>query len=149
MVEYTPTKKKTARRKKVAKPKIPPPVRLVMSLFAPGMSLMHRAGLGWLACTFDFIEREVRDCRIEEYRLPGWPWTDEKPPWRIEPQRITLEFGEPTAAAEFLKRLFAIAFQVKDNLIYLPGQYGGRTIPFEVRAMIQQGLTLTFLQHGK
>ena len=93
MTEATPTRKKSAQKKKAATKKLPPPVRLEMSLFAPGMSLMHRAGLGGLACTLDHIEREVRDGRIGDDHLPGGPWQDGKPPWSIEPQRIILEFG--------------------------------------------------------
>src|SRR5262249_52659287 len=63
--------------------------------------------------------------------------------------QLTLSFGKPEAAGEYLKRLFALGFQVKDGLIYLPGQYGDVPPPLSVRAELQQGLTLTFLQHGQ
>ena len=57
--------------------------------------------------------------------------------------------GVAENAGEFLKRLFAFAFQTKDRLIYLPGQYPDPPPSLAVRAELQAGLTLTFLQHGK
>lgn len=151
----TATRKKAARKKstkkKAASRKPPAPAMLEMSLFAPGMSLMHRAGLGGLVCTLEAIHRDVRDGRIiDDNLLPGGPWPDvETPPWTIEPQRVVLHFGEPGKAAEYLQRLFAFAFQIQGGLLYLPGQYGDREPPVEVRALLQLGMTLTFLQHGK
>lgn len=144
------TKKKAA-KKKAAASRQPPPAMLEMSLFAPGMSLMHRAGLGGLVCTLEAIHRDVRDGRIiDDNLLPGGPWPDvETPPWTIEPQRVVLHFGEPGKAAEYLQRLFAFAFQIRDGLIFLPGQYGDVPPPVEVRALLQNGMTLTFLQHNK
>ena len=118
---------------KVTKP--PPPDRLTMRLFGPGMSLLHRAGLGGLACTL----------RAMESQFPKGEC-----PWLIEPQAVTLLFEEPAKAGEYLKRLFAFAFAVgkTDGLIRLPGQYliepSGAVL-----ADLQAGLTLTFLQHGK
>jgi hypothetical protein len=63
---------------------------------------------------------------------------------------ITLNFGTSENAAEFLKRLFGLAFTTRDGLICLNGQYAARDEPQPAaRAEIQNGLTLTFLQHGK
>jgi len=124
-----------------------PPSSLTMSLFAPGMTILHRAGLGGLACTLKYIERAYNMGIVLEEELPG-DWSEGRPPWEITEQSVTLHFGEPEKAGEFLKRLFAIAFQIKDGLIYLPGQYD-REPSMAVRAALQSGLTLTFLQHGK
>ena len=67
----------------------------------------------------------------------------------IKDDEITLRFGQPELARDYLKRLFLIAFGLKDGLIWLPGQYGDMPPSLAVRAEIQAGLTLTFLQHGK
>ena len=48
-----------------------------------------------------------------------------------------------------MRYLFLLSFRLKDGLIYLPGQYGDMPPSLAVRAEIQAGLTLTFLQHGK
>lgn len=131
---------------KVARP--PAPDHLTMRLFAPGMSLLHRAGLGGLACTLRAMEELHREVRLPKTKLPG-PFKDDRPPWEIEPQSVTLHFGRPENAEEYLKKVFAFAFAIrKDGLIRLPGQFA--TEPSAaVLADMQAGLTLTFLQHGK
>lgn len=131
---------------KVKKP--PEPDQLTMDLFAPGMSAIHRAGLGGLACTLRAIERLWEDDRVSSRDLPA-PWSDGHPPWEIDSRRITLRFGKPENAEPYLRKLFALTFTVrKDGLISLLGQFP--TNPSAaVLADLQQGLTLTFLQHGK
>lgn len=119
-----------------------------MRLFDPGMSMLHRAGLGGLACTLRYIERAYREEQISEDEIPGIPWNDNTPPWSIDKLEVTLNFGEPEHAGEFLKRLFSLAFQIRDSLIYLPGQYIHPPSK-EVLIDLQSGLTLTFLQHGR
>lgn len=123
------------------------PDHLTMRLFAPGMTLLHRAGLGGLACTLKYIEQAREQGTLTDEEIPGEPWV-EGPPWIIDEQSVTLRFGVVEHAAEYLKKLFDVAFQIKDRLIYLPGQYA--TEPNQaVRADLQAGLTLTFLQHGR
>jgi CRISPR-associated protein Cas8a1/Csx13 len=122
--------------------------RLRMDLFAPGMTLLHRAGLGGLACSLRAIDRAYQDGRLTADEVPGGPWPEQQPPWKITAQEITLDFGKAEQASDFLKRLFRIAFAVKDGMIYLPGQYD-QDPPLVVRAELQNGLTLTFLQHGR
>jgi len=124
------------------------PKSLCLNLHEPGMTPMHRAGLGGLACTLAALARAVKAKSWPQEHTPGWPWAaDDQPPWEITPQSVVLHFGAPTAAQEYLRRLFDYAFQTKDGLIYLPGQYATEPA-FEVRAFLQSGLTLTFLQHG-
>lgn len=126
------------------------PSELVMPLFAPGMTVMHRAGLGGLASTLRALEWAVKQGKLSANSVPGGPWPNGKPPWLIEPDRLTLRFGKPEAAGEFLKRLFAYAFQItKQGLIYLPGQFGGKDASSPILADLQQGLILTFLQHNQ
>lgn len=131
------------------KPVVPAdaPSTLTMSLFAPGMTVLHRAGLGGLACTLKYIERALAMGALWDDDVPGGPWKD-GPPWKIDAQTVTLDFGKPEAAGEFLKRLFKIGFGLKDGLIYLPGQYSQEP-SLAVRSELQAGLTLTFLQHGR
>jgi CRISPR-associated protein Cas8a1/Csx13 len=119
-----------------------------MQLFAPGMSALHRAGLGGLASTLKAIERRHARGQIPDAKLPG-PLVGGNPPWVIEPTSVTLRFGKPERAAAYLKRLFAVAFSIgHDGLIFLPGQFDGEP-GAALLADLQAGLTLTFLQHGK
>lgn len=110
------------------------PDHLTMSLFAPGMSTIHRAGLGGLACTLKAMEGQFSGASL---------------PWEVERQTITLKFGKPELAGAYLKRLFEFAFRLRnDGLISLPGQFGEEPSA-AVLADLQAGMTLTFLQHGK
>ena len=119
-----------------------------MRLFAPGMSALHRAGLGGLACTLKAIERQHENGQLAKAKLPA-PYVDDQPPWEIDEQSITLRFGKPEKAATYLQRLYEFAFAIrKDGLIDLPGQHNGDAI-VPVLADLQSGMTLTFLQHGK
>ena len=124
------------------------PDHLKMHLFAPGMSLLHRAGLGGLACTLRAMERQHEAGLLTKAKLPA-PFADGNAPWEIDEQWVTLRFGKPDNAGEYLKKLFAFAFGIRQNgLIELVGQYA--TEPSTpVLADLQSGLTLTFLQHGK
>src|SRR5262245_10675793 len=131
---------------KVTKP--PAPNHITMRLFAPGMSLLHRAGLGGLACTLKAIQREYEAGRLSNSKLPA-PFNDGIPPWAINEQSVTLTFGKPENAGDYLKKLFAFAFGIrKDGLITLPGQHAVEPGAPGV-ADLQSGLTLTFLQHGR
>ena len=120
---------------------------LTMHLFAPGMSLLHRAGLGGLACTLKVMEQMAKDGLLPKAKLPA-PFLDNSGPWEITEDSITLRFGTPESAGDYLKKLFAFAFQIKDGLIYLPGQYGDVPPSLAVLAALQDGIQNTFLQHG-
>jgi CRISPR-associated protein Cas8a1/Csx13 len=119
-----------------------------MHLFAPGMSALHRAGLGGLACTLKALERESAADRLGNDKLPG-PVVGGAYPWEVTDDTVTLRFGKPELAGEYLQKLFAFAFQITDSgLIYLPGQHD--TKPADaILADLQAGFTLTFLQHGR
>jgi CRISPR-associated endonuclease/helicase Cas3 len=138
-----------ATRCPMAKVKAPAPDRLRMELFAPGMTALHRAGLGGLACTLRHIERAWEQGALADEEAPGGPWPDGRPPWEIDGRSVLLLFGGPERAREYLRRLFALAFGLRDGLIYLPGQYAPPAPGVAVRADLQLGLTLTFLQHNK
>ncbi len=128
-------------------PPQPPPAELRLRLFAPGMTPLHRAGLGGLACTLRAMER-ARDAGVlGDDQLPG-DWAA-GPPWSVSEDEVVLRFGSPASAGEYLRRLFGFAFQIRDGVIYLPGQYPDPAPSLAVRAELQTGLTLTFLQHGK
>ena len=131
---------------KVAKPAAPD--HLTMTLFAPGMTAMHRAGLGGLACTLKAMEHQYEADLLRTNKLPG-PVADGVYPWDITDDAVTLRFGKPTHARDYLKKLFAFAFSITPSgLIYLPGQH--RSQPSDaILAALQSGFTLTFLQHGR
>lgn len=124
------------------------PTELVLSLYAPQMDALLRAGVGGLAAVLNYLEEEAKSGKATD-EFPGGPWNDGKPPWKIESDRVTLEFGNPENAGEYLKRLFEQAFQIEtsDNVIDLPATY--RIQDRMVRAYLQRGLMLTFLQHGQ
>jgi CRISPR-associated protein Cas8a1/Csx13 len=124
------------------------PDHLTMNLFAPGMSALHRAGLGGLACTLKAMERQYAAGTLRNDKLPA-PYEDDNPPWKIDEQTVTLQFRKPEKAGKYFEKLFGYAFEVrKDGLISLPGQYDIEPSA-AVLADLQAGLTLTFLQHGR
>ena len=104
---------------------------LTIDLFEPGMSALHRAGLGGLACSL--------------VRL-SWP----KDEYSVEDgRRVTLRWpGGPAGAGAFLERLYSSAFGLEHGLIHLPGAYGKVGPSAQVKALLQRGLSQTILQFG-
>jgi CRISPR-associated protein Cas8a1/Csx13 len=133
--------------KAVKPPPAPPPNQLVMKLFAPGMSAVHRAGLGGLACTLKAMERLYDNRLLSADKVPG-PVVQGTYPWEIADDQIILHFGKPDYAGNYLRRLFEFAFQIRDGVIYLPGQYPDPPPTLAIRAALQDGMQNTFLQHG-
>ncbi len=107
---------------------------LSIDLFQPGMSPLHRAGLGGLAATLRSIERD----RPVDQHPPGQ--------WSLNHRRVELTWDSPQGAKPFFKRLYELSFQIKNGLINLPGSHG--KIPPEVLAELQQGMSMTILQFG-
>src|SRR5262245_60546444 len=101
--------KKTSVAKKM--PQATPPDHLTMKLFAPGMTLLHRVGLGGLACTLKAIERQYADGLLAESKLPG-RFDGDSPPWEIAVDTVTLRFGKPERAEWYLRKLFEFAFDI-------------------------------------
>lgn len=132
------------------KPKVAPTksTTLTMSLTTPGMGPLHRAGLGGLAATLAALRAAHQDGKVNRAALPGAINRDGTYPWTVEETSITLEFGAPESATTYLQKLFAFAFDLKNGLIYLPGQHDG-SADNAVLAELQSALTLTFIQHGK
>ncbi len=127
------------------KEKIPAPSSLTMDLNAPGMTAMHRAGLGGLAATLRRVDIARRN---NPNAIKNNPW-NEAFSWNVQATTITLNFGAANQAAKFLRWLFEFAFQIRDDLIWLPGMEDmEKPLPKEVRAYLQQSVLLTFLQHG-
>lgn len=109
---------------------------LKCDLFEPGMTPLHRAGLGGLVATLRWIERNPPDMEH-----PVGQWT-------IDERSVILTWEETTETNRFFDWLFKLAFQIRDGLIYLPGQYGELPPPLEVRAALHEGLLLSFYDHG-
>ena len=130
----------------MAKAKKPPPPRgLTLELHAPGMTPIHRAGLGGLAATLVALERRIKRGRVPDEQIPVN--TEGGAAWEVTPHAVTLTWGDPAAAGAYLEALFAFAFQIADGLIDLPGTYRADQSR-AVRAELQHGLTLSFLQFG-
>jgi CRISPR-associated protein Cas8a1/Csx13 len=120
---------------------------LQMRLYAPGMTAIHRAGLGGLACALCHIEQAVAAGNVSDAWVPGGPWEYNTPPWKIEDDGITLDF-HGTSADRFLQRLFHLAFRIdRDGLIAFPGLYPN-TPNLAIRAELHEAILLTFLQFG-
>lgn len=109
---------------------------LTCDLFFPGMTPLHRAGLGGLVSTLRWIENKV-------------PRADQpKAQWTIDERSVTFVWKNSKEMESLVKQLFTIGFQIRDEMIYLPGQYGEIAPPLEVRAALQEGLLLSFYDHG-
>lgn len=101
---------------------------LTIDLFEPGMSPLHRAGLGGLACTL----KQLR-------------WAKEE--WSIMDGRtLTLAWPDDEGAGAFLERLYSKAFDLDEGMIHLPGAYAGDK-PW-LKAELQRGMSRTILQFG-
>ncbi len=105
---------------------------LRLDLFGPGMGLFHRAGLAGLVSTLQWIKREVP----ESERPPGT--------WQFDDRILTIEAENSRA---FLSRLYALAFQTRDGLYFMPGKYPLRTPPQEVLVFMHKAITNTFYSH--
>ncbi len=110
---------------------------LTLDLFAPGMSPIHRAGLGGLAATLHALD----ESSLAAAERPNGGWA-------VDNDRITLSWPKPESAGPFLEKLFGFAFQIKNGLIHLPGRVRGE-LPFAVRAELHEAIFKTFLQHGQ
>ena len=109
---------------------------LTCDLFAPGMTPLHRAGLGGLVSTLHWTDKSLPEA--------------ERPlgQWIVDERSVILSWEEAEGAKPFFDRLFNLAFQIQEGLIYLPGQYGELPPPLEVRAALHEGLLLSFYDHG-
>lgn len=108
---------------------------LKCDLFAPGMTPLHRAGLGGLVSTLRWVETNLPD-----RERPLGQWT-------IGERSVTLSW-DGARVKPFFDQLFDLAFQIQGGMIYLPGQYGNVAPPLEVRAALHEGLLLSFYAHG-
>ena len=105
-------------------------------LFAPGMTPLHRAGLGGLVSTLRWIESSVSP----EAHPPGL--------WQIDERSVTFTWKAREEARTFFDKLFELGFQTREGLIFLPGQYQELPPRLEVRASLHEGLLLSFYDHG-
>lgn len=109
---------------------------LTCDLFAPGMTPLHRAGLGGLASTLYWLTKQAPPAK----RPPGW--------WSVTERSVTFSWENTDEARTLFAWLFSFAFQLKNGLIYLPGQYGELPPPQEVLAALHEGLLLSFYDHA-
>ncbi len=119
---------------------------LVVPLHAPGMTPLLRAGAGGLASS-------LRSLLLRERPRAKWPAPVPLGPGSafVEPTSIRLSWGG-RPPGETLEVLFRESFRIRESpgVIDLPGaSVPGAPPPPEVAAALQDGLKLTFLQHGK
>jgi CRISPR-associated protein Cas8a1/Csx13 len=112
--------------------------RLICELHRPGMTALHRVGLAGLYMTLDAFNRDA-DAKAA-LEAAGLGWT-------LEERRITLDFAEGHAD-KALTKLMALAFQLDDGFIRLPGLERGAPPTLEQKWLLYQALLGTFLQFG-
>ncbi len=106
---------------------------LTCDLFEPGMTPLHRAGLGGLVATLRKIEN------------------NDHPPlrWDIDDRSVTFQWNKESDRKAFFRYLFDYAFQLEDGLISLPSQYGDLEPSLEVKAALHEGLRLSFYGYSR
>ena len=106
---------------------------LTCDLFEPGMTPLHRAGLGGLVATLRKIEK------------------NEHPPllWNIDDRSVTFAWEKEQERERFFQFLFKYAFQLKDGILHLPGQYGDVEPPLEVKAALHEGLRTSMYGYSR
>jgi CRISPR-associated protein Cas8a1/Csx13 len=107
--------------------------RLALDLFAPGMTVLHKAGLAGLWMTLDRFDRNG-------VRFPGGSW-------KLSDHNVTLEWsGKPET---FFKALFTESFKTdRNNLVWFPA-LGEPVENLQYAVVFQEALLGTFLQFGK
>jgi hypothetical protein len=108
-------------------------MEIKLDLFGAHMTPTHRAGLGGLACFARWFARTRRESP-GEVNLPG--------EIEVQPERVTLRFDDP---AKFLAALYAAAFQIREDVIYLPSILADAT-PWRARHLLQNAIFGTVLQ---
>jgi CRISPR-associated protein Cas8a1/Csx13 len=118
---------------------------LLVSLHAPGMTPLLKAGAGGLAASLRALLRRQSPQAAWPSPVPVGPGLA-----TVEPTAIRLSWGGQPPE-ETLKVLFQESFRIRqpEGLIDLPGTYEPERPPrLEVAVALQEGLKLTFLQHG-
>lgn len=111
---------------------------ITINLFGPGMTALHKVGLGGLWMTLEALERESGG-------QPGLPGIDGS--WERTDTSVTLRWdGE---AEVFFKALFERSFKIdKNGLIWFPALGDPMNNPHHA-VILQEAMLGTFLQHGR
>ncbi|AKQ70370.1 hypothetical protein A176_007282 [Myxococcus hansupus] len=121
------------------------PAPLSISLYAPGMTPLLRAGAGGLAAS-------LRAILLGATPSASWPSPVSLGPGTatVSPEAIHFDWGGAAPEAT-LKPLFEASFRVKQGFIDLPGarRPNAPEPPPELAAALHDALKVTFLQHGK
>jgi CRISPR-associated protein Cas8a1/Csx13 len=103
-----------------------------LDLFAPGMTLLHKAGLAGLWMTLNGFEERGLQLKVGS--------------WKLADRSIELHW---TDRAAFFKSLFANSFKLtKSGLIWLAG-LGDPADNLQQAVIIHNAVLGTFLQHGQ
>lgn len=109
---------------------------LCVDLWAPGMTTLHRAGLGGLWMTLEEIEKDsTQRAQLERYGS-----------WTRDARSVTVKWrGEDK---EFFDTLFKLAYPTPNGLICFRA-YGDPLAHLEHTLMVHEVMLQTFLQHPK
>jgi CRISPR-associated protein Cas8a1/Csx13 len=108
--------------------------QLVMDLFAPGMTALHRAGLAGLWMTLKQFGRNG------VHLTGGW--------WELTPRIVTLHW-EVGKTQIFFKSLFERSFRIHRRGVIWFAALGDPADHFQSAVVLNEALLASFLQHGK
>jgi len=112
---------------------------LRISLYDPGMTLLHHVGLAGLWMTLEALEREYPEQTAAMRNLGGF--------WQRERTAVKLWWDGDGKA--FFNRLFTVSFRLTpDGRIWLPG-IGHPDQSGDLGVTLQNALLNTYLQHGR
>lgn len=110
---------------------------LCVDLWAPGMTILHRAGLGGLWMTLEQIEKDCK--QRNQLQLYG--------SWTKDARSVTFEWQEGEHE-RFFNTLFELAYPIHNGLICFCA-YGDPYAQIEHTLMVHEVMLQTFLQHPK
>lgn len=114
------------------------PGELRIGLFDPGMTALHRAGLGGLWLTLREIDRHHRALRDDLRRDTTWS---------LDHQVVTFLWETDAGARRFFERLIRASFDLDEGRIWLLGR-GKPEGQADRGTTLQDAVLTTFLQHG-
>ncbi len=117
----------------MAKVKTHKPTELVLDLFSPGMTSLHRVGLAGLWMTLNRFE-------TERVRIRGGSW-------QLTDRSVTLRWN--SNARSFFDELFRQSFRIDRNGIIFFSAFGDPTSNPQAAVLLHKAMVGTFLQHGR
>ncbi|WP_187299391.1 type I-MYXAN CRISPR-associated Cas8a1/Cmx1 [Nitrospira moscoviensis] len=117
----------------MAKVKSDQPKEIVLDLFSPGMTALHRVGLAGLWMTLKRFE-------AEKVKIPGGSWD-------LTDHSVTLNWKDN--ARLFFDGLFKQSFRIDKNGVIYFSALGDSFSYLQAAVLLHKAMLGTFLQHGK